>query len=217
MANKFFYRYIVIAFIALFILSSNVWSASETYKSAGIQASIRCGYVMPFQHAFREEYNQQLFIGNNSIPISIGIASQIICRKGFGIMVGCDMARFKAINGPINLSLIDATGGPTYTKHFGPGKKLSATASLGLGPSWALMASEYIEALATISPRMVKETIIYKTINAQIEIDAQYKVNSCLAVGAYLGLCRKKFDASSQGGLGNLSGTHVGLYFTLIK
>ena len=217
MANKFFYRYIVIAFIALFILSSKVWSASETYKSAGIQASIRCGYVMPFQHAFREEYNQQLFIGNNSIPISIGIASQIICRKGFGIMVGCDMARFKALNGPINLSLIDATGGPTYTKHFGPGKKLSATASLGLGPSWALTMGEYQEALSAISYQTVKETVVYRSICTQMELDVQYNIKDCCAVGTYVAFCRKKYDPPSQGGLGVLSGTKIGLYFTLIK
>lgn len=217
MKNKLFYRHIIISLFALFLFSNKVWPANKTCKFTGLQSSIKFGYVMPFQNAFREEYKQQLFIGNIAVPVSIGFASQFVFHKGFGLRVGCDMARFKATNGPITLSMIDATIGPTYSKHFGPGGKFRATASIGLGPSWALAKSEYQEYLSTTSYQTVQETIVYRSICTQMEADMQYNIKECFNLGTYIAFYRKKYDSSNQGGFGILSGVKIGLHFTITK
>jgi hypothetical protein len=124
---------------------------------------------------------------------------------------------FKATNGPIILSMIDAAVGPTYSKHFGPGEKLRASVSIGLGPSWALMMSEYQETVSAISYQIVKETVVYRSICTQMGIDVQYNIKDFFAVGTHATFHREKYDSPSQGGIGIISGAKIGLYLTLTK
>jgi hypothetical protein len=217
MKNKLFFRHIIISIFTLFLLSNKAWPVNETFKNTGLQASIKLGYVIPFQTAFRDEYKQQLFIGNTSVPVSIGFASQVVLHKGLGIRVGCDLARFKAINGPIRLSLISAVVGPSFTMYFGSMDRFSATASSGLGPSWALSKGEYQEALSAISHQPVKETIVYRSICTQMGIDLQYNLKGRFAIGTYVAFHREKYDPTSRGGLGTISRANLGIYFSFIK